>query len=311
MLKYFPFGETYEMHMGARPLKAGEPLFEVDLPLYTGEVALKRGLLEEDPAYYFSGGPETLDAQWEALGLVLENLAADYPRLFSLEKDDEVWRWENRLLDERRTFRFGEAADLPCEPLDWAGRQVQEDLVLVGAEAGQRFVGGQLCFANGWSIGTHIGKTFLGLHELLPQANQPAVQAGQRLLESMKPGKTVWRMNWSFKLTDRLDLSTRHTPRYLEEAAARAPRLGSEDVGREVFLRMERQTLTRLPNSEAVLFGIHTYLSRVADEAADPNRARRMLSTLRHLPPDVRAYKALAGYEAALMAFLEARCDVG
>jgi len=79
MLKYFPFGETYDMRMGARPLRPGEPLCEVDLPAYAGEVALKRGLLEEDPAYYFHGGGGTPDAQWEALALVLENLAMDYP----------------------------------------------------------------------------------------------------------------------------------------------------------------------------------------------------------------------------------------
>ncbi|HMN59624.1 MAG TPA: DUF3445 domain-containing protein [Anaerolinea sp.] len=293
--------------MGARPLKAGEPLFEVDLPFYAGEVTLKRGLLEEDPAYYFCGGAGTLEAQWEALGLVLESLAADFPQHFNLAKDGDIWRWENRLLDECHSFCFGEAADLPCEPLDWAGRQAQEDLVLVGAEAGQRFVGGQLCFANGWSIGSHIRKTFIGLHELLPHTNQPAVQAGQRLLESMKAGKTVWRMNWSFKLTDRLDLSTRHMPGYLEEAAARAPRLTGEDVGHEVFLRVERQTLTRL-GCGATLFGIHPYHSRVEEEAADPERARKMLNVLRDLPPDVRVYKALAGYEAALLGYLEARC---
>lgn len=310
MLKYFPFGETYETHMGARPLKAGEPLCEVDLPVYAGEVTLKRRLLEESPAYYFCGGAGTREAQWEALGLVLESLAADYPQHFGLEKNGDGWHWRNRLLDERHSFRCGDDASLPCEPLDWAGRQVQEDLVLVGADEGQRFVGGQLCFANGWSIGTHIGKTFLGLHELLPQANHPAVQAGQRLLESMKPGKTVWRMNWSFKLTDRLDLSTRHMPGYLAEAGARAPRLTVEDVGREVFLRVERQTLTRLPGG-AVLFGIHTYHSRVEAEAADPQRARRMLKVLRGLPEDVRAYKALAGYEAALLGYLASRCEGG
>jgi len=225
-----------------------------------------------------------------------------------LEKDAGGRHWHNRLLDERQSFRCGENASLPCEPLDWAGRQVQEDLLLVGAEDGQRFVGGQLCFANGWSIGSHIGKTFLGLHELLPHTNLPAVQAGQRLLESLKPGKTVWRMNWAFKLTDRLDLSTRHMPRYLEEASARAPRLTIEDIGREVFLRVERQTLTRLPGG-AVLFGIHTYNSRVEAEAANPERARRMLGTLCELPPDVRTYKALAGYEAALLAYLAARCE--
>ena len=200
MLRFFPFGETFDASMGGRPLPADDPLCDIDLAHYTGEVQLKRRLLTEMPGEYFRGGAETLAAQWEVLDLVLGNLAAAYPEDFSLEKKGADWRWRNLLLGEERRFHFGDADSLPFEPLDWTGRQVQEDLVLVSPEDGHAFIGGQLCFANDWSIGSHVGRSFLDIHHPIPQTTMPSVHAGHRLLGSLKAGKTVWRLNWNLNI---------------------------------------------------------------------------------------------------------------
>ncbi len=311
MLEYFPFGDAFDARMGARVLAAGEPLCAVEPDRYPGEVALKRRLLSEMPAEYFRGGAETLTAQWDVLALVLESLAESYPAGFTLEKQGDAWRWRNRLLGEAAEFRFGEGSSLPLEPLDWAGRQVQEDLVLVGGDERHRVAGGQLCFANSWSLGSHAGKSFFELHAPTPQTTYPAVEAGYRLLENLKPGKTVWRLNWNFKLSDELDLSTRHQARYDAHLRERGPQLTGQSAGREVFLRVERQTLTRLPRSGMILFGIHTYLSRLEDEAADPARARSILNVLQTAPQDVKEYKALAVIERAMRSCLEAALASG
>jgi hypothetical protein len=152
-----------------------------------------------------------------------------------------------------------------------------------------------------------MGKGFLDIHLPTPQTTMPSVHAGLRLLGSLKAGKTIWRMNWNFKYTDELDLSTRHRPRYEAFLAARAPLLTSHTIGHELFLRVERQTLTRLPGSMIVLFGIHTYISRLEDEAADPWRARRMLDVLRTAPWDVKDYKNISLIQPVLTVYLESR----
>lgn len=307
MLRYFPFGERYHSGMGARPLQAGEPLCEVDPARYAAEVGLKRRLLSETHAEYFRGGSQTLPAQWATLALVLENLAAAYPAQFSLEQRGAEWLWRNHLLGEVQAFQFGAAHSLPFEPLDWAGRQVQEDLVLLAAEAEQRILGGQLCFANSWSIASHLGRPFMDIHAPTPQATMPSVHAGSRLIANLKEGKTVWRLNWNFKLSDELDLSTRHQARYEKYLAERAPLLSKETIGQALFVRVERQTLTRLAGTGAVLFGIHTDLSRLDEEASDPRRARAILSVVQSAPPDVKEYKALTHFEDPLVAYLEER----
>ena len=309
MLRHFPFGDAFDPGMGMRLLKADECVCDVDAEQYTHEIALKSQLLNDDHAYYFKGDAESQAPQWDVVELVCDSLAQIYPDWFSLRRDGDTWHWSNALLGTHTRFTFGDAASLTQPPLDWIGRQVQEDLVLLDSDASATFVGGQLCFANGWAISDRAGKSFGEIHERTPQATITSVHAGARLLDTLKPGRTYWRTSWNFKLTDQMDMSTKHTLAYKADFARRAPMLTIDNVGREVFVRIERQTFTRLSCSRGVLFGIHTYNSSLKDEARDPDRARRILAVIRGTPDDVKIYKAIAPIEAAMTVYLEQRAS--
>ncbi len=315
MLKHFPFGEAFEAGMGGRALKALEPLCDLDEVRYRQELALKRQLLaQQHDAYCFSGadalGERWQVVEWEVLQLVLEDLAQKHPSHFGLQCSGAHWVWDNRLLAERHELTFGDSQSLAgLSPLDWVGRQVQEDLVLVSADPKATFVGGQLCFPNAWDIADKLGQSFAAVHAPTAASTLEAVNAGQRLVNALKPGRTYCRLGWHFKLTDQLDLSTKHMPAYQRHVAERAPQLDAESVGRELYLRVERQTLTRLRRSEFILFGIHTYCSPLELETSDPERARRMLQVLLQTPDDVRRYKALDQYEHALLPHLRAKAN--
>ena len=307
MLAHFPFEDSFDPGMGMRVLKPHEPLCEVDLSRYKTEILLKERLLREDHSYYFHGGAETVTAQWDVFELVAKNLARHYPQHFQLQADGDAWHWDSPLSAQSTSFRFGDASTLPAEPLDWIARQVQEDLVLLSADASATFVGGHLCFANGWAISDRLGKSFVEIHQRTPPATMASVDSGARFLQNLKPGRTYWRMSWNFKLSDQMDMTTKHKPAYKADFAQRAPRLKVEDIGAAVFIRIERQTFTRLARSQCLLFGIHTYNSCVAEEASDPPRARAILNVLRGTPRDVMDYKAISPIETPLLSFLEAR----
>lgn len=307
MLRFFPFGEHFEPGMAGRSLADSEPLIDVDEPCYASETALKRELLSMAHHDYFLAPPELDSAQWEVLELVCTDLTRRYPSWFTLAREGDAWHWENRLLQEAATFCYGDASTLPLSPLDWLGRQVQEDLVLVRADAEGTLVGGQLCFPNGWDLTERAGQSYLAIHQRTPGSTLVGVHAGGRLLQALKPNRTFCRIGWNFKLSSRLDLSTKHLPAYLAHAAARAPELDSEGVGRELFLRIERQTFTRLTRSPHVLFGIHTYLSALEVEAGDPERAKRILQVVKEAPDDVKRYKAILPLQAAFTRYLEGK----
>ncbi|TAG75471.1 MAG: DUF3445 domain-containing protein, partial [Runella slithyformis] len=63
------------------------------------------------------------------------------------------------------------------------------------------------------------------------------------------------------------------------------------------------------PRSNYILFGIHTYQNTVANEAQNPDRARRMYQVLKSIPREVMQYKAIPFFEEALLAYLQQRGD--
>jgi hypothetical protein len=322
MLQFFPFTGYFDPSMGGRALRLEEPLCVVDLESYTGQVMLKRSILSSNYRDVYRGGPETLLAQWDVLEAVLENLAAVYPTYFHLEKGQDTWDWHNDLLDEHRRFCFGEASirgagiadasiadasGLGCEPLEWVGRQVQEDLILLGEDLEHRFIAGMLVFPQLWSIADHLGKPYLSIHVPTPQVSMHAVTAGYRLLDHLKLNRTVWRLSWNFRLTGELDLSSRYQQRIDEDLDRRGPLLRPELAGSEVFIRIERQTFTRLPRSRKILFGIYTEVSPLEAEAADPKRAGQILRVLQEAPREVKDYKGITPIEGAITGYLESR----
>ena len=54
-----------------------------------------------------------------------------------------------------------------------------------------------------------------------------------------------------------------------------------------VRMRVERQTLRRLPRTGAIIFGIRTYLTPLEDLASEPNVPGRLASAIRSWPEDV------------------------
>lgn len=305
MLPHFPFGERFNDKMGTSPLGDGEGRAEVN-EAYADEIALKRALLAENRGYYFQAQPGTEAAQWEVLGLLLHDLHRLDAGRFFLEKDGDAWRWRNGLLGEETDFVFGNSDTLPLAPLDWVGRHVQEDLLVLDGSP-PALVAGQLCFANDWSLGEKLGLPFTAIHAPVGDSVAPMLRAAGTFVERLPPNRPVWRLNWSFKHSPELDQTTRHAPRLKAELARLAPALTPATAGERLFVRVERQTLTRLPRSGAVLFTVRTFQNRLADEAADPTRAARMLAVLRTTPPGLLEYKSIAPFLEPLLAYLARR----
>ena len=105
-------------------------------------------------------------------------------------------------------------------------------------------------------------------------------------------------------------LSARKLPVSLRDITPEQTAKGLDRIKKVFEAGLERQTFTRLPRSQGLLFGIHTYNSSVAEEASDPNRARSILNVLRGAPREVMDYKAITPIENPLVTFLEQRASV-
>jgi hypothetical protein len=63
------------------------------------------------------------------------------------------------------------------------------------------------------------------------------------------------------------------------------------NVADRVWLRVEYQTLRRLPQSDVIIFTIRILRQKIASVADHPEKLTQLLSSLAKMPSDVRGYK--------------------
>jgi hypothetical protein len=115
--------------------------FEID-ERYVDEMAERRDLLAQRHHDVFGALPPSEAARTETLREVVANLTTYAPQ------------WFSRAGDRLCNALTGESWDLaapPCDPLELAGRLVQEDLCIIqNSEDGPSFTAAILCFPSRW-----------------------------------------------------------------------------------------------------------------------------------------------------------------
>ncbi|HSK38262.1 MAG TPA: DUF3445 domain-containing protein [Arenibaculum sp.] len=287
---YLPFEDgPFRMAMGLQSLAVADWI-EID-GHYAADMALRRRLLADRHADVHVVRDEALPAARE----VLERLAGFLPMRFPRHFGIEGGRLVNRVTGEAWN-----PADPGPPPLEVAGRLVQEDLcLLVENEGVPVLAGGLLCFPNRWRLAAKVGLPLAAVHGPVALYADRLARPVDRFITHLKPERPVWRLNWSLH-----DDPAPFQPEAAASADGTAP-VTPLDAGGRLFLRVERQTLSRLPRTGAVLFTIRTYIRPLGDLAGRPADAARFAATLRGLPDEVARYKGLASFRNAAVEWLD------
>jgi hypothetical protein len=292
-LAYTPFdGSPFRQSMGLMMLKPDDWI-EIDRH-YAAQTAEKRRLLARRRDDVFAALPEAEAASRELLDMLTRHLAARFPERFAREDAAEGPCFVNRATGERFDSHG------PLHPLDIAGRQVQEDLCLMQASPeGYRLVGASLCFPTRWKLHDKLGKPMAGIHVPVPFYKDKLERPVDRFFDKLKEDKPVWRLNWSLTDDPELFQPTGHSRPDVNLG------ITQETAGEKVFLRIERQTLRRLPRTGAICFGIRIYQNPLSDLEAEPATAARLAAAVRQLPDEVIRYKSVRVFHAPLLAYLD------
>jgi dimethylamine monooxygenase subunit A len=258
-------------------------------PDAAGQMAERRRLLAERAAEVVAVLPEGVPAEHELFALVREHL----PRCFP-----DRWRHVGaELVDLAGGERFPAE---PAEPLATLGRMVQEDFCLLQASpVGYRLTAAVLCFPAHWRLADKLGRPLDVIHEPVPGFDVRLARPVDRFFASLQAPRPVWRVNWSLVDTPELFRPPEHRVRPKNIDAARA--------GEQMWLRVERQTLRRLPGCGDVVFGIRTYVDPLVEVTAQPEVARALALRVREMPEEMAAYKGIASIREPLVAWLERR----
>jgi hypothetical protein len=293
MIRYRPFLHgPWRLAMGIKALDLQEWI-EIDRR-FTEQLAERRQLLDERRSEVLAGLPESGPGQRELLALLLEHLPKRFPEHYR-PVDGGI---ENLATGER--FAFAAWDDTP---LELAGRLVQEDLCLMQrGDAGYRLVAALLCFPAHWRLADKLGRPLQVIHEPVPGFGERLADPVDRFFANVQVARPVWRVNWSL-----VDAPTLFRP---PEHRGNPRPISAEQAGRQLWLRVERQTLRRLPRSGDVVFGIHTYVDPLEDAIDSPQAAQALAARIREMPDAMARYKSILPIRAPLLAWLDGRAGV-
>jgi dimethylamine monooxygenase subunit A len=239
-LPLFPWADPATRRLpGIQPVE-GRDWLRVD-EAYAAQMALRDRLIAAQPDVVHALLPQAQPAAEELLATILDWLRAEpgfRVTATSVTRPDGV------------TVRVN-----PAAPLLTLGRLVQQDLCLMQANGAEYdLTAAILCFPASWTLAQKIGRPMTGIHQPVEIYDEAIAARVHRLFTAIRPEQPLWRMNF-FTYDDYM----LHHPR-VEGDWRRQP------TGRS-YVRCERQTLLRLPQTQAVLFAIHTI---VVDAAQIP-----------------------------------------
>lgn len=291
-LRLKPYGRAYKpFSIGLTALQPERWLEPgADLERYLAE---KDALLEADRDGVFRAGDDSLAAGREALAMISAHLARDHQHLY--RRDGNVMRFLDRSVQ----------LDDPDTPaLLTAGMMIEDDLAILTNQGGHwHLSAGFIAFPSSWSLAEKAGRPMHEVHADVPGFSEGTRNAMMvaRIFDNLKPGLPAERFNWSFKGKDALAMPV---SKHLPEDPFRPQRPIASN-----FVRVERQTLTRLPETGGILFTIRIYSDPVTAIESHPESraiATAMIAQLQGLSADERAYKGMQDADiGALIAWLD------
>ncbi len=246
-----------------------------------GQLAYKAQLLRNRHNEVFAALPGSEPAGYEVLAMVRAHL---------------------------QQFHNAALPDLPANarlhPLDAAARLVPEDLLLLeprrrpnggaGGDFNWCLVAASLCFPAHWVLGEKMNKPLAAIHAPVPDYRKRLETPVDRFFTNMKIGPISSRLNWSLQLGDELFSPHRST---------RKAAIG--DIANEgICLRMENQTLRKLPETGLILFTIRTHMVPMSKWQSTPDAIAALVEMLDQMSEAARNYKGAHLYRDALKQFL-------
>lgn len=137
-----------------------------------------------------------------------------------------------------------------ADPLGTLGRLVQEDFCILQKHGDEHVLtGAVLCFPASWTLAEKFMRPLIGIHDTVDEYDAGIAKRVQRLFDGVKVGRAMWRFNALWYVDPDL-----HQPRSIHDRRDKP-----EPVAADYF-RSERQCILRLPQTDAVVFSIHTYI---------------------------------------------------
>ncbi|KAI9659279.1 MAG: hypothetical protein M1821_001537 [Bathelium mastoideum] len=263
---YRPFRWAYHQTMSLTKL---QPDWWLELDnLYESRIKQRKELFAKYGSMVLQTLPGSEYASKELMEMCLQFMCQRYPMLFRLDTDRMIF-YNNVLKTE--TYLKDKA------PFEVLLDNVAEDfaIMLRNPEDGiYHFRAGLICSSLGWNVGTKIGLKLHEIHDPIPDYKEKMKPSMDRYFAKKPTDKAIQRGSWGLEIDEPLFM-----PPGDPHEKLRAVQDPTHDINR-VHLRVDWQTLRRLPLSGAVVFNftaLFTPLRELRDEPYVPSLVLKVL----------------------------------
>ena len=288
-----------DFQLGLRPIRPGTWI--LISPDHAETMRQKHDRLDRSRSHYYRTLPESLPAQRELRDLVTAHLLSDHPGSFETEASVV------------RSVMTGQTLDLndqSIEPLLQLSYLIEEDFMLLDEGGGiPRITAAANAYSTSGRLAASVGHDMEWTHAPVPQLTQKLGAKINRVIRTVHTTTPCERFNW--QVTPMASVFFPHTDPHAANAAA-MHRVAAElqddpaRAGELLWIRVERQTLSRLPDSNAVAFSLHTYSDPLSSIRSDTESLRAILALLRDYSEERWKYSEMDIVRKPLLLWLEA-----
>ncbi|KAF4458699.1 hypothetical protein FALBO_14559 [Fusarium albosuccineum] len=258
----------------------------------------------------------TRDACFEVLEELTTYLTARYPKIFQLQRASECV--------SHSMFDSANLVANPTDALTIAAKLVQDDLIVMVQNEGGSFAhcswrfnanpsdgqyhldAGAVCLPGFWRLREKFRMSLDTLHieAKVPHYQAKLQKSMNRFFKTMTPERAVIRNNFFIQLDDGLHWSHRMGDQDSNEVASWAT---ANDVGLtidDLYFRSERQSLRRLPRSNALLFTVRAYFEPITTIAKEPHVPGRLAEAIEQWDEPTSTYKGKHHWAGILLPYL-------
>ncbi len=185
-----------------------------------------------------------------------------------------------------------------------AAAAVWEDLCVLQADAGGTYhlTAAAVGFPTDWHVANKMGQGLTAIHAPIHGYAEHLAAGVDHFFAQLPVGQIFGRSNWF--------VVESAAPRYLPttDPAMRFAHVSADNAGDTLFLRCERQTVRRLPDTGAVLFTIGIAVEPFARLSA--GLASRIADSVAALGSGEHARRAAPHYAAALAKYAARRAEM-
>ncbi|KAF1917236.1 hypothetical protein BDU57DRAFT_470685, partial [Ampelomyces quisqualis] len=216
----------------------------------------------------------------ELMEMSLQFLCARYPHYFQLDKENMIFN--NDILHTRTDLRS-------TSPLQVLFDNVPEDfgLMLRDSKTGfYLFRAGIICSALGWNVASKIGMRLHEIHAPVPDYKEKLQFSMDRYFAKKPTDKSIQRASWGLEVDQPLYMPPGHPHEKL-----RGQQMTDLSLSR-CNLRVDWQTLRRLPLSGAVVFNFKALFTPVETFRDEPYIPGLLLHILNQSKQNLLDYKS-------------------